>query len=93
METSHNRADMHIALVQKVMKMFKNKPGKAKPTTEVKTRGQYIHKALGSYFSALTIPVIEVGRRYRDPDHRLVMDVGVTDFNMRSLTEANFALL
>ena len=37
--------------------MFQNKPGNSKPTTEVKTRGKYIHKALGNYVS------IEVGRK------------------------------
>ena len=81
-------AAMHIALVQKVVKMFNNKPGKAKATTEVKTRGMYVYKALGSYVCTLTIPVIEVGRRYRDRDHRQAMEVGVTDLSTGSLREA-----
>jgi len=42
-------AAMHISSVQKVVKMFKHKPGKARARTEVKNHGMYIHKALGSY--------------------------------------------
>jgi len=77
-------AAMHTSLVQKVVKMFKHKPGKARARTEVKNHGMYIHKALGSYVCELTIPVIEVGTR--DPRE---MEVCVTDLNMGSLTKGH----
>ena len=77
-------AAMHISLVQKVVKMFKHKPGKARARTEVKNHGMYIHKALGSYVCELTIPVIDVGTR--DPRK---MEVCVTDLSMGNLTEGH----
>ena len=52
-------AAMHISLVQKVLKLFRDKTENAKRREEVETRGLYV-SSVGAHVCSMTVPVIEV---------------------------------